>query len=155
MVVHDLHAVGVAVLPDEADAPLVVDADAVLPRPVALQRLEPVAGRHSQRIEPSRGVKLRQLAPRHGMQCGCQPAHVLAGEHAGGILVREGLDHRRILTLLVTIGKRHNPSPGLAAGRAGRKSWNRGYPSFSHSRHPASSGKYSPSMVGPAPRATA
>src|SRR5947207_11479294 len=52
MVVHDLHAVGVAVLPDEADAPLVVDANAMLPRPVALQRLEPVAGRHAQRIEP-------------------------------------------------------------------------------------------------------
>jgi hypothetical protein len=40
VVVHDLDLEGVAVSPDKADAPLVVDANAVLPRPVVLQRLQ-------------------------------------------------------------------------------------------------------------------
>lgn len=44
MVVDDLYPVRIAVLPDEADAPLVVDTNAVLPCPVALQRFKPVSG---------------------------------------------------------------------------------------------------------------
>jgi len=39
MVIDDLDLVGVAILPAEADAPLVVHADAVLTRSVALQFL--------------------------------------------------------------------------------------------------------------------
>jgi hypothetical protein len=35
MVVDDLYIVGVTISPDEADAPLVVDADAVLSGPIA------------------------------------------------------------------------------------------------------------------------
>ncbi len=38
------------------------------------------------------------------MQRGRQPTHVLPGEEAGGVLVREGLDHLPILTLLVNTG---------------------------------------------------
>jgi hypothetical protein len=37
VVVHDLHVVDVAVSPDEADPPLVVDADAVLAGSIALR----------------------------------------------------------------------------------------------------------------------
>ena len=44
MIVHDLHIVSVPVVPDEADAILIVDPNAVLPTPVARERLEPVAG---------------------------------------------------------------------------------------------------------------
>jgi hypothetical protein len=36
MIVRDLHVVGVAIPPDETDAPLVVDADAVLAFAVAV-----------------------------------------------------------------------------------------------------------------------
>ena len=35
MVVDDLYIVGVTISPDEADAPLVIDADAVLSGPIA------------------------------------------------------------------------------------------------------------------------
>ncbi len=41
MVVGDLYVAGVAIPPDEADAPLVVDADAMLPLSVAIQLLKP------------------------------------------------------------------------------------------------------------------
>jgi hypothetical protein len=36
MVIHYLHVIGVAVSPDETDAPLIVDANALLPFSVAV-----------------------------------------------------------------------------------------------------------------------
>jgi len=45
VVVDDFDVLGVAALPAEADAVLVVDADAVLPLAVARQFLQSVAGR--------------------------------------------------------------------------------------------------------------
>ena len=52
MVVHDLDILGSGGGPDEAHAELVVDPDAVLARPISLERLEPIAGRDPQVIEP-------------------------------------------------------------------------------------------------------
>jgi hypothetical protein len=44
VIVHDLHIISLTVVPDEADAVLIVDPNAVLSTPIACQRLEPVAG---------------------------------------------------------------------------------------------------------------
>src|SRR5205823_2901485 len=61
MVVGDLDIVGLAVRPSEAEAPLVVDADAVLPFTVASQLLQPVARRHAQVFQHFGGVQEQQL----------------------------------------------------------------------------------------------
>jgi hypothetical protein len=45
MVIHDLDTVRPGVSPDKADAPLVVDPDAVLSRPIAFEDFEPAARR--------------------------------------------------------------------------------------------------------------
>jgi hypothetical protein len=45
MVIYNLDVVGIAVAPDEAQPPLVVDPDAVLPNPIAGQRLQAVRRR--------------------------------------------------------------------------------------------------------------
>ena len=45
VVVDDLDVEGIGGAPDEADAPLIVDADAVLACAIALERLKPIAGR--------------------------------------------------------------------------------------------------------------
>jgi hypothetical protein len=42
VVVRDLDLIGVGVPPGEADTPLLVDADAVLTLPVAVQLLQPI-----------------------------------------------------------------------------------------------------------------
>jgi len=42
IIVDDLDVVGVAATPTEADAPLVIDSDAVLPFPILGQSLQPV-----------------------------------------------------------------------------------------------------------------
>ena len=45
--VDDLDVEGIGGAPDEADAPLIADADAVLAGTIALERLEPIAGRNA------------------------------------------------------------------------------------------------------------
>lgn len=61
MIVHDLHIIGVPIVPDEADAVLIVHANAVLAPPVASERLEPVTGERRQVAEFASRVQLLQL----------------------------------------------------------------------------------------------
>jgi len=56
VVVRDFNVVRVAVVPAEADAPLVIDPDAPLARAVAFQRLKPVAGWNTEILQPRRRV---------------------------------------------------------------------------------------------------
>jgi len=51
MVVADLDVVRVSVLEPETDSPLVVHGDRVLARPIALQRMEPIARRNAQNLD--------------------------------------------------------------------------------------------------------
>ena len=70
MIVHDLHIVGVRVVPDETDAVLIVDPNAVLAAPVARERLDPVARKRREVAELSSRVSLLQLSlgdPRHAL----------------------------------------------------------------------------------------
>ena len=53
------------------------------------------------------------------MQRGRKPAHILPGEHSGGVLVREGLDHNVILTLPVINGKRYQVLVHVTGGPVG------------------------------------
>jgi len=61
MVIDDLDLVSVSVPPDEADAPLVVDADAVGACPLAFEGFEPVARWHPQVLKPFRLVDSDQF----------------------------------------------------------------------------------------------
>jgi hypothetical protein len=65
MVVSDLHVEGISLTPPKADSPLLVDTDAVLASPVALQCFEPIAGRNTQIEEGASTVEVQELAPRH------------------------------------------------------------------------------------------
>ena len=69
MVVNDFNVLGVRADPLEADAPLVVDAYAPPSFPVADKLLQPVARRHSQRLDFRRSrnhVELAQGDTRNG-----------------------------------------------------------------------------------------
>jgi hypothetical protein len=65
MVIDDFDVLGAAVRPSEADAPLVVDANAVLALPVSPQGLQPVPRRNPQIAEATRDLELAKLATRH------------------------------------------------------------------------------------------
>src|SRR5271166_6190762 len=61
MIVHELDVIGVPVAPHEANAPLLIDADRMLAAPFTRQRLEPVARRNAQVVEPRDRFKQEQL----------------------------------------------------------------------------------------------
>src|SRR5580698_3978561 len=67
VVVDDLDVKRVAILEEKTHAPLVVDANAVLPLPVALERFEPVVRRDAQVVEIRRTVKHGKLAHRDSL----------------------------------------------------------------------------------------
>ena len=56
MVVHNLDVAGQPVMPLEADTPLVVDPNAMLPHAVALKSFEPVATNGSQVVQDGNRV---------------------------------------------------------------------------------------------------
>ena len=64
MVVGNLHVAGISILPDETDAVLVVDPDAVLSLPRAFQGFQTVTGNRRQIARRSRLVQMHELAER-------------------------------------------------------------------------------------------
>ena len=63
VIVGDLDVVGVAVGETKADSPLVIDGNRMLPCPLSLERVKPVAWRDLEIIKPSREVDVLQLPP--------------------------------------------------------------------------------------------
>lgn len=64
MVVDDLNALGACIDPTEANAPLIIDADAVLSQALPLQCLEAIAWRNAKIIKATSDLKLPQLTSR-------------------------------------------------------------------------------------------
>ena len=64
MVVNDLNPFWTSVAPLEADTPLIVDSDTVLPRTITAQTLESVTRRNPEVFQTARSVNLTQLAQR-------------------------------------------------------------------------------------------
>jgi hypothetical protein len=62
VIVHDLYVVRVAVSPNEADAVLVVDPNAVLSLAISPQLLESITGRDPEIANVGGGVQYEKLA---------------------------------------------------------------------------------------------
>jgi hypothetical protein len=80
------------IAPDKADTPLVVDAEAVPPLPVALQRFQVIAGWGSQIAKVHRDVQLPQLALGNTL-AGAKAFDALPGMKLLRLRRPEGLDH--------------------------------------------------------------
>jgi hypothetical protein len=77
--------------PDEADAPLVIDADAVLAPSIFLERLKMVSRRDPKILEHRRPVKLRKFAK--GRALDVDPAaNASPFKQRFGVLALESLD---------------------------------------------------------------
>src|SRR5713101_2431243 len=61
MVVDDLDVPRAVVSPSEANSPLIIDSDAVLPTPITAKLFQSVARRHSQVVQIFRAVQHLQL----------------------------------------------------------------------------------------------
>lgn len=64
MVVNDLNPFWTSVAPLEADTPLIIDSDTVLPRTITAQTLKPIARRNPKILQTTRSIDLAQLAQR-------------------------------------------------------------------------------------------
>jgi hypothetical protein len=98
MVVNYLNVVRIRFTPDEADPPLVVDADAPLALPVALQLLEPIRWRNRQIFKSHGGIQHAEFPDRYLLQIGRKLARPLEAEQPFRLVVRPALDHLRMLT---------------------------------------------------------
>ena len=93
MVIDDLDAPRRAVVPDEADAPSVVDANAVLTPAIAPQSLQSITWRRAQVVEPVGRIKHQKLHPRTLLDRSRQTANGMASEDGSRVLVGEAPDH--------------------------------------------------------------
>lgn len=93
MMVHDLDSPGIAVAPDETDAPLIVDANAVLPDSAASKGFQSVAGRDPQVVEAASSVDCNQLCPGSLLDLRRQPANGMPCEDGRGAFAGETLYH--------------------------------------------------------------
>ena len=62
MIIHDFNVFGFVVRPFEADTPLIVDTNAILPGTIALQLLKVIARRGNQILRIFGIVQVEQLA---------------------------------------------------------------------------------------------
>jgi hypothetical protein len=67
VIIDDFDFIRFSVDPAEADSPLVIDPNAVLPCPVAPQGFEPVSGKFGEFFELHRRVQLFQFPPRDSL----------------------------------------------------------------------------------------
>jgi hypothetical protein len=81
--IHDLNVVSIAVLPDEADAPLVIDTNAIRPGAVAFQQFKLVPGRHAKISQPQCPMQVQEFPPRRPFDGLKSPNHVVLKKQRG------------------------------------------------------------------------
>src|SRR5258708_29465958 len=92
VVVDDLDALSPSISPNEAEAPLIVDPNAVLTRPAAARRLQPISGRSGQIAQFFCIMKLPQFSLR-ALNIAPQPRCEPAMEQGLGLPVGKRADH--------------------------------------------------------------
>ncbi len=93
VVVDDLDVESIGRAPDEADAPLIVDADAVLACTVALERFEPIAGRNAQVGEGIGRIENDEFPKRDALKAGRQTTRATTLKERFRVGVAEGANH--------------------------------------------------------------
>ena len=86
---------GVSADPAEADPPLVVDPDAVLPEPVGSQFFQAVGGRHSEIGEARGGIQHQEFAKGYPMKIRGNSPDPLAAKQSLGVGVTKATDHEQ------------------------------------------------------------
>ena len=89
MVVNDLNPFWTSVAPPEADTPLIIDSDTVLPRTITAQTLKPVARRNPKILQTTRGVNLPQLAQRDASDAWVEGRNRLPRKQPLGLTIPE------------------------------------------------------------------
>lgn len=80
-------------LPNKAYAPLIVDADGMLPFSVSLEGFEPVARRYAELQQLGDGMKLGQLPQGGALDVRWEGTNFLPLKQSGGVVAGEGVNH--------------------------------------------------------------
>ena len=105
MVINDLDLMG-TVVPDEADAPLVVNSNAVLPPPVPSEGFQAVPAQCLEVVQAGRGVQATQLLPGPVLDLGRKVGRLIPFKDAPRLPAPEALDHTSILPTINAVVKR-------------------------------------------------
>jgi hypothetical protein len=93
VVVNDLNLVGIAILPPEADAPLLVYANAVLAGSIAPELLQSIPRRHPEIVELLGRVYRHKFAQHRALETRRIASDGHASEQTLGIAIGETVDH--------------------------------------------------------------
>ena len=96
MVVDDFDTCRPSFIPDEANSPLIVDPNRMLPLPVCLQRFKTIARRDTEVVENPGLIQQTQLAKRSVLNVGRQPTASPPGPDQLRFRVGETLDHDQL-----------------------------------------------------------
>jgi len=107
VIVRYLYVVSVSAPPSKADAPLIVDPNAVLSCAISFELFKSVSWRKPQVFQPFGCVQYEQLLKCTSMQPWWQSTNVFALEQPLSIAIAKALDHERNVTLRVNNGKRY------------------------------------------------
>ena len=105
MIIDNFDAFRRAFAPDEADSPLIVDPDTVLPQSVADQGLEMVSGNRCEVGQRSRSVHMIQLPLCHVLKTSVL-SRLFSMKQLGRVLRPKRADHFSIICRLTLNGKR-------------------------------------------------
>ena len=84
MIVHYLNVMRLAVTPDKANSPLIVNSNAMLARSIPPERLKPAARRNAKILQPPGSMKVEQFTPTHAFD-GLKPEHGVVVEQRLGV----------------------------------------------------------------------
>jgi hypothetical protein len=97
MIIYDLYPFSMAILPDETNPPLIIDADAVLPFAISLENLQPIRSWQPQIMESRGGVNRVELHEGSLLNITRKLARELPMEDSLGIPTEKRPDHRPIV----------------------------------------------------------
>jgi hypothetical protein len=93
MVIYDFDLMGVLTFPAKAEAPLVVDANAVLAATGAFEGFQAIARRKAHDVESVGGIELQELSAGGALDVGRKVARGDAAEEFFRFGIGEALDH--------------------------------------------------------------
>jgi hypothetical protein len=124
VVINDLDLMG-AVLPDEANAPLIIDSNAVLSPPVPSEGFQAVPAQCLEVVQTGSSVEATQLLPGPVLDLGRKVGRLVPSEDAPRLPAPEAVDHTVILPLVNAVVKRQYCRDTLVSGAEAGFQWKR------------------------------
>lgn len=92
MVIHNFDIACITIFPSEANSPSIVDANAVLPLPVAFQSFKLIAGWLPEILDGPGAMQIEKFAPRLPFK-GLKTINAAIIKKHGGVAASERFDH--------------------------------------------------------------